>query len=156
MFVVGCLSLYMMLELQMPTRRLTDSSGDALILPPDSGASSPLRHNELNNIEVKIKQIEEDLKRNHQTISDIKSALHQIVKGDVKSIDRLKRTFDALDGGAGIKTAPTKAIQKVNPPTRFVMPSDKRLGQSVRQISNNANNNLSKPCLLSRSKSKVR
>ena len=156
MLVVGCFWLYMMLELQVPTRRAAGVDSNALVLPPDSDEASPLRHNELNNIEVKIKQIEEDLKRNHQTISDIKTALHQIVKGDVKSIDILKRTFDALGpGDGGLKNAPTQAIRRVNPATRFVMPSDKRLGQSTRLIPNNANNNLSKPCLLSRSQSKV-
>jgi len=155
MLVVGCFWLYMMLELQVPTRRAAGVDSNALVLPPDSDEASPLRHNELNNIEVKIKQIEEDLKRNHQTISDIKTALHQIVKGDVKSIDILKRTFDALGpGDGGLKNAPTP-IRRVNPATRFVMPSDKRLGQSTRLIANNANNNLSKPCLLSRSQSKA-
>ena len=157
MFVVGCFSLYMMLELQMPPRRIGDLNDAAR--PPDSGGGgegSPLRNNELNNIEVKIKQIEDDLKRNHQTISDIRSALHGIVKGDPGSIDRLRKTFLAVEGSVQ-RSHVTRALPRRDADTRFVMPSDKRPGQSpmMRPIANNANKNLSKPCLLSRSQSKV-
>lgn len=155
MFVVGCFSLYMMLELQMPPRRIGDLNDAAR--PPDSGGGgggegSPLRNNELNNIEFKIKQIEDDLKRNHQTISDIRSALHGIVKGDPDSIDRLRKTFLAVEGSVRGSHV-TRALPRRDSDTRFVMPFDKRPGQSsmMRPIAKN----LSKPCLLSRSQSKV-
>merc|ERR1712168_148309 len=162
MFVAGCLSLYLMLELQMPpsTRHSEINKNDEAVYSPDSAESSPLRHNELNNIETKIKQIEEDLQRNHKTISDIKSALHDIVQGDVKSLEKLRRTFDAMDstfgGGQRVGYSDSRKVT-TNPvapisATRFVMPWDKQ-----RQISrlNAKDVNASKSCLLSRSQSKA-
>ena len=164
MFIAGCFSLYMMLELQMPTSRrpsdTIDNANIALYSPDNGGGvASPLRHNELNNIETKIKQIEEDLQRNHKTISDIRSALHDIVEGDAKSLEKLKKTFDAMDAdiGGGRETATNgqrvtaKPGESRIPATRFVMPSDKWGAQLSAKDAN-----ASKLCLLTQSQSKVR
>ena len=147
MLVAGCLSLYMMLELQIPMSL-------PVLVPPEVPVAPPLRNNELNNIEVKIKQIEEDLQRNHKTINDIKYALGQIVKGDDNAFMVLKTIFERIGGsvvvGGGEPKKPKPAAEKQA--TRFVMSSDRSGGSSLRQ---SASSNLSKPCLLSRAQSKV-
>lgn len=154
MFVVGCFSLYMMLELQMPIPR---RAGGQLNAVPSSVELSPLRQNELNSIEAKIKHIEEDLRRNHKTISEIKSALGNIVNGDAKSLDKLRHLFNALGDAQNDdqpRGKPNVASDSVNLATRFVMPSDKRSkelqGSSVRFA------NGSKSCPNSPTQSKVR
>ena len=43
----------------------------------------------MNGIEVKIKQIEVDLQKNHRTIQLIKKAVQDIAKGDSEGLQRL-------------------------------------------------------------------
>ena len=57
--------------------------------------------NDLSGIEIKIKQIEKDLERNHETINKIKETVKEIANGDPNSLKRLR---DALDSNLKVCT----------------------------------------------------
>ncbi|XP_067654229.1 alpha-mannosidase 2x-like isoform X1 [Haliotis asinina] len=62
----------------------------------------------LDGIEVKIKRIEDDIIRNHETIKEIKDTVGKIAKGDRSGIDRLKEVLQ-LDNPVEVK----KPVQHV-------------------------------------------